>query len=79
MFDSVLVIALEMLFCRNNYEAYNASTLLQRVFAFASARHVGALSVWNRLFQVCYFLDSSRDSYYVLILFRLFQFLFLSL
>lgn len=46
-FNSVLVIALEVLFCRNNYEASNENTLLQRVFAFASARYLGALPVWT--------------------------------
>lgn len=72
MFDSVLVIALERSFCGNNCEAYNESALLQRVSAFASARHLRALPVWDLLLKVGYFLDNSRDSYCVLILFRLF-------
>lgn len=39
------VIPFEMLLCRNNCETCKEKTLLQVVFAFASARHLGKLLV----------------------------------
>lgn len=46
---------------RNNCEAWNENTLLQRVFAFASARHLGTHPVCTTLLKVWHFLDNPRD------------------